>query len=74
VLRWSRDDEKGFNSSSLTIADSSGSAVALAVTGAAFVQLGGAEQPAAFVACFVVALAVAVLALGVSGRGVPRGR
>jgi MFS family permease len=74
VLRWSRDDEKGFNSSSLTIADSSGSAVALAVTGAAFVQLGGAAQPAAFVACFVFALAVAVLALGVSGRGVPRGR
>jgi MFS family permease len=72
VLRGSGDDEKGFNSSALTIADSSGSAVALAVTGAAFVQLGGAEQPVAFVACFAVALAVALLALAVSGRAVPR--
>jgi len=72
VLRGSGDDEKGFNSSALTISDSSGSAVALAVTGAAFVQLGGASEPAAFVACFVVALGVALLALAVTGRAVPR--
>jgi len=72
VLRGSGDDEKGFNSSALTIADSSGSAVALAVTGAAFVQLGGAAEPIAFVACFTVALAVALLALAVTGRAVPR--
>ncbi|MBF4579020.1 MFS transporter [Frigoribacterium sp. VKM Ac-2530] len=74
VLRWSRDDEKGFNSSALTIADSSGSAIALAVTGAAFLQLGGADEPAAFVACFAVAAVVALTALLVSGRGAPRGR
>jgi MFS family permease len=73
VLRWSRDDEKGFNSSALTIADSSGSAIALAVTGAAFLQLGGADEPAAFVACFAVAAVVALTALLVSGRGAPRG-
>jgi MFS family permease len=74
VLRWSRDDEKGFNSSALTIADSSGSAIALAVTGAAFLQLGGADEPIAFVACFAVAAVVALTALLVSGRGAPRGR
>ncbi|MBD8609816.1 MFS transporter [Frigoribacterium sp. CFBP 13729] len=74
VLRWSRDDEKGSNSSALTIADSSGSAIALAVTGAAFLQLGGADEPAAFVACFAVAAVVALTALLVSGRGAPRGR
>ena len=74
VLRWSGDDEKGFNSSALTIADSSGSAIALAVTGAAFLQLGGADEPRAFVACFAVAAVVALTALLVSGRGAPRGR
>jgi MFS family permease len=74
VLRWSGDDEKGFNSSALTIADSSGSAIALAVTGAAFLQLGGAGEPLAFAACFAVAAVVALTALAVSGRGAPRGR
>lgn len=73
VLRWSRDDERGFNSSALTIADASGAAVVLALTGAAFGLLGGAQDPAAFVACFTIALAVAILALGVSGRAIPRG-
>ena len=46
--------------------------MALAVTGAAFVQLGGAAEPIAFVACFAVALAVALLAFAVTGRAVPR--
>lgn len=73
VLRWSRDDERGFNSSALTIADAAGAAVVLAVTGAAFGALGGRQEPAAFVACFAVALAVAVLALAVSGRAIPKG-
>ncbi|BDZ48325.1 MFS transporter [Frondihabitans sucicola] len=73
VLRWSGDDERGFNSSALTIADSAGAAVVLALTGAAFGLLGGAQDPGAFVACFGVALAVAVLALAVSGRAIPTG-
>ncbi|GAA4267426.1 MFS transporter [Frondihabitans peucedani] len=72
VLRWSGDDERGFNSSALTIADSASAAVVLALTGAAFGLLGGAQDPAAFVACFTVALAVALLALAVSGRAIPR--
>jgi MFS family permease len=73
VLRWSADEERGFNSSALTIADSAGAAVVLALTGAAFGLLGGADVPSAFVACFGVALAVAVLALVVSGRAIPKG-
>ncbi|RKR76655.1 MFS transporter [Frondihabitans australicus] len=72
TLRWSGDDEKGFNSSALTISESSGGAVVLAVTGAAFGVLGGAGSPAAFVACFGVAGVFALVALGVSGRAVPR--
>ena len=74
VLALSTESERGFNSSALTIADSTGSAVALALTGAAFGVLGGASSPLAFVACFAVGTGVAVLALALSGRAVPRGR
>jgi MFS family permease len=74
VLALSPEAERGFNSSALTIADSTGSAVALALTGAAFGLLGGASNPIAFVACFAVGTGVAVLALALSGRAVPRGR
>ncbi|KQQ28873.1 MFS transporter [Frondihabitans sp. Leaf304] len=72
VLRYSHDDERGFNSSALTIADSAGAAVVLGLNGAVFGLLGGSSEPAAFVACFAVAAAVAVLGLAVSGRAVPR--
>jgi MFS family permease len=72
TLAWSGDDEKGFNSSALTIADSSGGAVVLALAGAAFGVLGGAASSHAFAACFAIAGAVAVLALVVSGRAIPR--
>ncbi|WP_157887750.1 MFS transporter [Frondihabitans sp. PAMC 28766] len=72
TLKWSGDDEKGFNSSALTIADSAGGAVVLALAGAAFGVLGGAGAAGAFVACFGIAGAVAVVALGVSGRAIPR--
>jgi MFS family permease len=72
TLRWSGDDERGFNSSALTIAESSGGAVVLAVTGAAFGVLGGSAAPAAFVACFAISGGVAVVALLVSGRAIPR--
>ncbi|WP_423918715.1 MFS transporter [Frigoribacterium sp. 2-23] len=72
VLSWSRTTEQGFNSSALTIADSAGTAVALALVGAAFAAFGGMTQPAAFVACFAVAGAIALLALAASGRAVPR--
>lgn len=68
TLRWSRDDEKGFNSSALTISDSSGAAVILATTGAAFGLLGGPGTSIAFVACFAIAGAAGAIALGVSGR------
>jgi MFS family permease len=72
VLRWSADDERGFNSSALTIADAAGAAVVLGVNGAAFGLLGGSSEPMAFVACFAVACAAAVVGLLVSGRATRR--
>jgi MFS family permease len=74
TLRWSGDDERGFNSSALTIADSTGSAVILALTGAAFGLLGGADATVAFVGCFVIAGGAALLALLASRRAVPAER
>jgi MFS family permease len=72
TLRWSRDDERGFNSSALTISESAGNAVVLAITGAALAILGGAAQSRSFVACFAIAAAVAVLALTMTRRAIPR--
>lgn len=74
ALALSTAADRGFNSSALTISDSAGSAVVLALSGAAFGVLGGASNPAAFVACFAIGVAVAALALVLSGRAVPRGR
>ncbi|ROQ40016.1 putative MFS family arabinose efflux permease [Frondihabitans sp. PhB188] len=74
TLRWSKDSEKGFNSSALTISDSASAAVVLGVNGALFGLIGGPGDITAFVACFAVAALVAVVALIVSGRGIPVGR
>ncbi|GAB2982144.1 MFS transporter [Frigoribacterium salinisoli] len=72
TLRWAPEAERGFASSSLSIADSTGAAVVLAGTGVAFGLLGGAGEPLAFVAVFAVAVAVALVAVAASGRAVPR--
>lgn len=73
ALRWAPESQRGFASSALSIADSTGSAVVLAVAGVGFVLLGGPDLPVAFVAVFSVAVAVAAVAVAVSGRAVPRG-
>ncbi|MBD8702586.1 MFS transporter [Frigoribacterium sp. CFBP 13712] len=72
TLALSTGSDRGFNSSALTISDSAGSAVALAVAGGAFGLLGGASSPYAFAACFAIGSTVALLALVLSGRAVPR--
>jgi MFS family permease len=72
TLALSTPTDRGFNSSALTISDSAGSAVALAVAGGVFGLLGGSPGPVAFAACFAVGALVALLALVLSGRAVPR--
>jgi MFS family permease len=54
TLEYSTPADQGFNSSALSIADSTGSAIALAATAIAFSALGGAASPAAFAGVFVV--------------------
>jgi len=73
ALRWADERERGFASSSLSIADSAGSAVVLALTGVAFGLLGGSGETLSFVAVFAVAVVVAAVAVAASGRAVPRG-
>jgi MFS family permease len=73
TLRWSNDDERGFNSSALTISEAASNAIVLALTGIALGVLGGAASSGSFVACFSVGAAVALIALVVSRRAVPEG-
>lgn len=54
TLEYSTPADQGFNSSALSIADSTGSAIALAATAIAFSALGGAASLGAFAGVFVV--------------------
>jgi hypothetical protein len=70
TLEMSEPENQGFNSSAMTVADSFGSALALAITGVLFTGLAAAGDP--FVAVFafagIIALAAAVLAPRVAPR------
>ena len=70
TLEMSAPENQGFNSAAMTVADSFGSALALAITGVLFIGLAGIADP--FVAVFalagVIALAAAVLAPRVTAR------
>jgi MFS family permease len=68
TLRFAGDGDDGFASSALTIADSAGSVVGLAVGGALFTAFGGREARLAFAAVFVVMAAIGVLAALASRR------
>lgn len=72
TLEMSAPENQGFNSAAMTVADSFGSALALAITGVLFTGLAAIGDP--FVAVFalagVIALAAAVLAPRVTPRGV----
>ncbi|AKV87093.1 MFS transporter [Microbacterium sp. CGR1] len=71
TLEMSAPENQGFNSSAMTVADSSGSALALAIAGVLFTGIAGVGDP--FVAVFafagIIALAAAVLAPRVAPRG-----
>ncbi|WP_426623084.1 MFS transporter [Leifsonia sp. McL0607] len=54
TLEYSTPADQGFNSSALSIADSTGSAIALAATAIAFSALGGGASPVAFAGVFAV--------------------
>ncbi|GAA0991568.1 MFS transporter [Subtercola frigoramans] len=61
MLRLSTPSNQGFNSSALSISDSTGAAIALALTAAIFVSLG-------FTGCFVLSAVLAMFALSLAGR------
>lgn len=70
TLEMSAPEAQGFNSSAMTVADSFGSALALAVTGVLFASASIADPFAAvFALAAVIALAAAVLAGRVASRG-----
>jgi MFS family permease len=75
TLEYSTTADQGFNSSALSIADSIGSAVALAATAIAFAALEPAGGAWPFAGAFAVTGAICVVALVLCGRVVAgRGR
>ncbi len=74
TLEYSTTADQGFNSSALSIADSIGSAVALAATAIAFAALEPAGGAWPFAGAFAVTGAICVVALVLGGRVVAAGR
>lgn len=72
TLHYSTATDQGFNSSALTIADSTGSAVALAATAVVFAALRVAGGGVPFVGAFAVTAVLCVLAWAVGSRLVRR--
>ncbi|WP_431246711.1 MFS transporter [Leifsonia xyli] len=68
TLEYSTDDDQGFNSSALSIADATGSAVALAATAIVFVALREIGGPWPFVGAFAVSAVLCALAWVVGPR------
>lgn len=71
TLEMSAPENQGFNSSAMTVADSFGSALALAIAGVLFTGIAGVGDPFVVVFAFagIIALAAAVLAPRVAPRG-----
>ncbi|WEK61617.1 MAG: MFS transporter [Candidatus Microbacterium colombiense] len=72
TLEMSTPENQGFNSSAMTVADSFGSALALAITGVLFATLASVTDP--FTAVFALAGTIAVAAAVLSPRLAPRSR
>lgn len=66
TLAYSHERDQGFNSSALSISDSGGSAVFIAVVGLAFASLGG--EGGAYVLAFGMCIGLLVVGLIPSGR------
>jgi predicted MFS family arabinose efflux permease len=73
TLEYSTTADQGFNSSALSIADSIGSAVALAATAIAFAALEPAGGAWPFAGAFAVTGAICIVALVLGGRVVAQG-
>lgn len=71
TLALSAPEDEGFNSSAMTVSDSFGSALALALTGVLFASAGSLADPfaAVFALAAVIGLAAAALAHRLSSRG-----
>lgn len=69
TLEMSAPETQGFNSAAMTVAESFGSALALAITGVLFATVAGAGDP--FVAVFALAGAIALAAAVLAPRVVP---
>lgn len=69
TLAMSAPETQGFNSAAMTVAESFGSALALAITGVLFATVAGAADP--FVAVFALAGAIALAAAVLAPRVVP---
>lgn len=72
TLEYSTPADQGFNSSALSIADSTGSAITLAATAIAFSAFGGASSPLAFAGAFALAGLLCVAAWVFGPRILPR--
>jgi MFS family permease len=68
MLELSTPQNQGFNSSALSIADTIGAAIAIAITGVVFAALGGGAQSAPFTGTFTVTIVVALVALALVPR------
>ena len=66
TLSMSTPEDQGFNSAAMTVADSFGSALALAITGTLFAAIATVVDP--FTAVFILAGAIAVMAVAVAPR------
>ncbi len=71
MLAASTDDDRGFNSSALSIADSLGGALALSASGIAFAAATRAGADA-FLSVFALALVLGALSVLTAGRTAPR--
>lgn len=72
VLRYSTRQAAGSNSSSLSVADSIGASLALAVTGVLFAAVSSRGGASPYVACFALTAALAAAAAFVASRVNPR--
>lgn len=68
TLARSTPENQGFNSSAITIADSLGAALALAVTGLIFAYLTVAGGTVPFTVTFILTAAIALVAVLLAGR------
>jgi MFS family permease len=68
TLQYSTPANQGFNSSAMSIADSGGASLSLAITGIIFTGLGALGTTAAILGCFALVFVFSLAAIGTSIR------